>query len=128
VRTFTPRQNISQVRIDNEEGILMWGLDDLAKESKVEVTPVFPIFVVLVNDRPIAYYYAQPQVVIRPTVSPDALSPREFYEVAKVVIATTKRIFGNPLWLIDDKSVLANPELLAKLGLNDLPLKPFEVD
>jgi hypothetical protein len=128
VRTFTPRQKISQIRIDNEEGIFMWGLDELAKESKVEVVPVFPIFVVLVDERPIAYYYAQPQVVIRPTVSPDALSPREFYEVAKVVIATSKRVFGNPLWLIDDKSVLANPELLAKLGLSDLPLKPFEVD
>lgn len=106
----------------------MWGLDELAKESQVEISPAFPIFVVLLNNEPIAYYYATPQVVIRPTVAPNVMTHREFYEVAKMVVATTRQVFGNPLWLVDDKSKLASPSLLAKVGLKHQALQAFEVE
>ena len=127
MRTFTPRQKIEQFRIDNEASAELWGLPGLAKDSGSNLVNAYPIFVVLADGKPIAFYYATPQVVIRPTVHPDALSPREFYEIAKLVIAASKRVFSNPLWLVDPKSELASPKLLAKLGLIHQDLEVFEV-
>jgi hypothetical protein len=54
------------------------------------------------------------------------MSAREFYEVAKVAIQTT-RMFGNPIWFADANSRLANEKLMAKVGLIARDLKVFEV-
>ena len=127
MRTFTPRQKIEQFRIDSLADAELWSLPGLAEQCGTKISPVFPIFVVLADGEPVAYYYATPQVVVRPTVHPDAMTPREFYEVAKVVIAISKKHFAYPLWLVDPKSHLALPDLLAKLGLMHKDLKVFEV-
>jgi hypothetical protein len=95
----------------------MWGLDRLARECGAEISHCFPIFVVLVDGTPAAYYYASAHVTIRPTVHPNLMSPRAFLETAKLVIAVSKRTFNLPLWLIDSKSQLSDTELLAKVGL-----------
>jgi hypothetical protein len=95
----------------------MWGLDQLAKDCGTTVEPQFPIFVVMVNGKVAAYYYAHPHVTIRPTVHPSLMTPREFLETASLVIAVSKRAFSDPLWLIDQNSKLANPEILGRVGL-----------
>jgi hypothetical protein len=128
MRTFTPRKKIEQFRIDNEYTAEMWGLPGLARAAGTEFSPVFPIFVVLLGGKPVGYYYATPHVVVRPTVPPDLMTRREFYEVAKTVIAVSRRSFGNPLWFVDPKSDLASPDLLSKLGLMHKDLEVFEVD
>lgn len=120
------RGEIDQVRIDTLHAAEIWGLNELAELCQHKLEPVFPIFLLRLDGKPIAFYYATPHVCIRPTVHPDAMTPREFYEVAKVTIATTRR-FGNPLWLVHDKSVLASPRILSKLGLVEQDLKVFEV-
>lgn len=122
----TLSHQIDQVRINNEHAAEIWGLTELAEVCRHKLEPVFPIFMLRLDGKPVAFYYATPHVCIRPTVHPDGMTPREFYEVAKVAIAAT-RMFGNPLWLIHDKSVLASPRILSKLGLNERDLKVFEV-
>lgn len=117
---------LDQVRIDTAHAAELWGLNELAEVCQHKLEPVFPIFMLRLEGKPVAFYYATPHVVIRPSVHPDAMTPRQFYEVAKAAIATT-RMFGNPLWLIHDKSVLASPRILSKLGLNERDLKVFEV-
>lgn len=119
-------QQIDQVRINTMHAAEIWGLVELAQACEHKLAPVFPIFMLRLDGKPVAFYYASPQVCIRPTVHPDAMSSREFYEVAKVAIQTT-RMFANPLWLIHDKSVLASPRLLSKVGLQEQDLKVFEV-
>jgi hypothetical protein len=117
---------IDQVRINNLHAAELWGLVSLAEACEHKLEPVFPIFMLRLEGKPVAFYYATPHVCIRPTVHPDVMSAREFYEVAKVAIQTT-RMFGNPLWLVHDKSVLASPKLLRKVGLVEQDLKVFEV-
>lgn len=120
------QHQVDQVRIDSLHAAEIWGLNKLAEACSHKLEAVFPIFMLRLDGKPLAFYYATPHVCVRPTVHPDAMTPRQFYELAKAAIATT-RMFGNPLWLVHDKSVLASPRLLSKLGLVERDLKVFEV-
>ena len=122
----TLRHTISQVRLDNWDSVKLWDLEAFAAECGHALQPVFPIFLVLVDQALAAFYYAHPVVTIRPTVHPMLLSPRAFHDAAKSVIAYT-RSFGDPLWLIDEKSKLASAPLLAKLGLEHERVSVFGV-
>jgi hypothetical protein len=118
VRTFTPRQKIDQVRVNSDADAEIWDLKGLAEKCGTTYEACFPVFVVLVDDKPVAYYHATPQVVIRARVAEGEMTPRQFYEVAKTVIATSKRCFGSPLWIVHPESPLSEPELVGKIGLS----------
>lgn len=122
------RHCVQQFRLDDEDDFELWNLRAFAKDCEHELRPVFPIFVVLVDGELIAFYYARPQVTIRPTVAPEhRFTPRQFHDAAISVICSTARVFGEPLWLISPQSKLANPAMLSKLGLSHRSLSVFEV-
>lgn len=122
-----PRYKIEQLRIDDEKGIAMWNLDAFGAEFGHKIARVFPIFLVFIDGELSAYYYAQPQVCIYPAVHPK-LSPRTVYEVGKVLVAATKQVFGNPLWIADEDTPLADPARAKKFGLNFQRVHVFETD
>jgi hypothetical protein len=128
VKTIAPktRHKIEQLRIDDEQGIEMWNLKAFAKECGHLLNPIFPIFIVLVDGTLSAFYYAQPHVCIYPTVHPNLLTPRGFYEVAKVIVDASKMTFGNPVWLVDSETGLS-PEMLRKVHLEAAPLAAYIV-
>lgn len=119
------RHNIQVFRIDNWAGVRLWYLDKFARDCGTEIARDFPIFVVLVDGAPAGFYYASPHVCIWPTVHPDSLSPRAFYETAKLVIASTKQTFCNPLWFIDPQSQLSDRTVLERVGLVEHDLAVF---
>lgn len=125
VTTFELEHQVDQVRINNAHAAELWGLNELAQacDHKLEA---FPIFMLRLDGKPVAFFYATPHVVIRPTVHPNAMKPLEFCRVAKMAIRGTQ-VFANPLWLIHEKSKLSSPGLLRKLGLIEQPLSVFEV-
>jgi hypothetical protein len=125
--TAKPRYRIEQIRLDDEDGIRMWDLDNFAAEFGHEVHRVFPIFLVLVDGELSAYYYAQPQVCIYPAVHPAKFTRRALYEVSKVVVSASKQVFGNPLWLIEQGSPAELPAMLRKVYLYRTPLRVYEV-
>jgi hypothetical protein len=122
-----PRYQIEQIRLDDEDGVRMWNLDNFAAEFGHEVHRVFPIFLVLVDGELSAYYYAQPQVCIYPAVHPAKFTRRALYEVAKVIVSASKQVFGNPLWLIEKDSPAELPVMLRKVHLYRTPLRVYEV-
>jgi hypothetical protein len=127
MRTLRHHHRIQQFRVDDAQGIEMWNLAQFARECGTEIAADFPIFLVFVDGELVAYYYAYPSVSIWPTVHPDRLSPRAFYEVGKTIVAASKCAFGNPLWLIDSESKLSAPEILSKVGLYKPPLSVYRV-
>jgi hypothetical protein len=130
VKTITPktRYKIEQVRVDDWQGVEKWNLDRFAREFGHQIAPVFPIFLVFIDGTLSAYYYAQPQVCIYPAVHPELICPRSLYEVGKVVVAASKQVFGNPLWLIEEGSPGEQPEMLKKLRLGRTALRVYEVE
>jgi hypothetical protein len=129
MKTVVPkaRYKIEQIRVDDEQGVKMWNLDQFAWGCGHVLTRIFPIFIVLVDGTLSAFYYAQPQVVIYPTTAhPKDWTPRQFYEVSKLVVDVSKRTFGNPLWLVDEQTGL-DPELLRKVHLVRQPLTVYQV-
>jgi hypothetical protein len=119
------RHQVQQFRIDNWAAVKHWYLDKFAKACGHEIQKDFPIFLVLVDGEAAAFYYASPHVCIWPTVHPDVMSPRAFLETARLVVATTKRTFCNPLWFIDPASVLSDPALLERVGLTKREVAVF---
>ena len=117
---------IELLRLDNEQDLVMWNLDNFAAEFGHTIRRIFPIFIVLVDGTLSAYYYAQPQVCIYPAVHPKHFTPRSFYEVGKVIVSASKMTFGNPLWLIDSESTMDRPELLEKVFLNQTTLRVYQ--
>lgn len=124
--TAKPRYQIELLRIDDEQGLQMWGLDAFAQEFGHRIRRIFPIFIVLVDGNLSAYYYAQGQVCIYPAVHPKYFTPRSFYEVSKIIVSASKMNFGNPLWLIDSESSMDRPELLEKVFLNQTTLRVYQ--
>lgn len=121
------RHDVELLRLDDEHDIHMWRLDDFAHEFGHRVHRVFPIFIVLVDGTLSAYYYAQPHVCIYPAVHPERFTPRSFYEVAKTIVAASKRSFGNPLWMIGEDTPFLTTELLEKIHLHRSPTTVYEV-
>jgi len=121
------KHSIEQYRIDNENGIDTWRLDQFAEQCGTKIVPVFPIFIVLTDGQLSAFYYAKPVISITPNVAPEELfeSPRAFYQTAKAIVWYTRN-FGSPLWLVGEDSKLANPKLLSKVGLTRRPLTVWE--
>lgn len=122
------RHAVQQYRIDDEDGIALWELRAFAQECGHKLEPIFPIFAVTIDGKLGAFYYATPQVVIRPTIHPNLLTAREFYDAATMVVWATKRAFLNPIWIVDEKSPLATPELLTKIGLHPTSQAVLEVE
>jgi len=120
------RHHVQQFRIDNWPQVKFWYLDKFARECGTEIKKDFPIFVVMVDGEPAAFYYASPHVAIWPTVHPELMSARAFLETARSVIASTKQSFCNPLWFIDPQSRLADPDLLQRVGLTKRDLSIFQ--
>jgi hypothetical protein len=102
-------------------------IKEFEKECGTKIEPEFPIFLVFVDSELKAYYYVSQSVVIWPTVHPGKMNPRAFYEMAKTVVAGTKRVFGNPLWMNEPSSQLDNPDLMRKVGLSRCPLSVYKV-
>jgi hypothetical protein len=119
------KHQVEQYRIDTEGGLDAWKLEQFAHECGTKIEPVFPIFIVLTDGKLSAYFYAQPNVTIRPTVAPE-WEPRAFYETARRVIHGTQQMFCNPIWLIDPESKLASQKWLSKVGLKRQPLSVWE--
>jgi hypothetical protein len=122
-----PRYRIEQLRIDDEEGIAMWNLDEFAAEFGHKIYRVFPIFVVLVEGELAAYYYAQARVAIYPAVHPGKFTPRSFLSVGQTIVAASKKVFGNPLWIVDRKTPVLTPEHLRKVFLIRQNVDMYEV-
>lgn len=121
------RYQIEVERIDSEDQIKMWNLDQFATEfDHPPLRRIFPIFAVFVDGNLSAYFYAQPQVCIYPAVHPAHFTPRSFYEVGKVIVSASKLNYGNPLWLIDSESSMDRPELLEKVFLNQTTLRVYQ--
>lgn len=123
-----PRYKIEQVRIDDMDGVEKWGLERFAAEFGHRIAPVFPIFLVFVDGALVCYYYAQPQVCIYPAAHPDLVTPRIFYEGGKVLVAAAKKVFGNPLWMIEAGAPGDDPGMMKKLRLNRTTLRVYETD
>jgi hypothetical protein len=130
VKTLLPkvRYKIEQVRIDDMEGVQKWNLEHFAAEFGHTIEPVFPIFAVFVDGELACYYYAQPQVCLYPAIHPGRMTPRMIYEVGKVIVAAAKRIFGNPLWMIEEHSPANRPVFLRRLFLRRTKLRVYETD
>jgi hypothetical protein len=123
-----PRYKIEQIRIDDWKSVEKWQLDRFAAEFGHKIRPVFPIFLVFGNGVLCGYYYAQPQVCIYPAFHPDLVTPRMFYEGGKVLVAATKQVFGNPLWMIEEGAPGDQPGVMEKLHAHRTPLRVYEVD
>ena len=92
-------------------------IKEFEKECGTKIEPEFPIFLVFVDSKLVGYYYLSQSVVVWPTVAKGRMSPREFYEMAKTVVAGTKRVFANVLWMNEIGGELDDPNLMRKVGL-----------
>jgi len=119
--------HIRQIRIDDPLALEMVLVKKFAQDCEIEILPRFPLYFVFVDGELAAFYYTSQQVCIYPTVHPDRLSSRAFYEAACEIVASTGEKYANPLWLIEKGSHLNHPELLKKVGLLTKALAVYEV-
>ena len=86
-------------RLDTEEQVKAWKLDEFSATFGHTVERQFPIWIGTMDGKLAAYAYLHSHVVCYPAITP-SLSPREFYELAWNWFAQLKQAYGDPLIVV----------------------------
>lgn len=112
------KQEISLITVNNEKELLRYNVDQLAQRLfKEDVERRFPIYLVLNKGELKGFFHAAQQTVVYAALHPELMSPHEFVEVSRTLITETKRMAGNPIFMLCDKGPRASERLLKKVRL-----------
>jgi hypothetical protein len=97
--------DISLVRIDNERELVKNGVDELSKEIWGKPAPRrFPIYLVYRERHCVGFFQALQQTCIYPALHPQFMPIREFISMVKSLATETKRMTGDPLFMLCNKA------------------------
>lgn len=120
---------ISLIRISNEKEMRAWDVDALALDLwGNEVPRQYPVYVVYHQGRPCGFFLSIHQLVVYPAMHPERMSPRAFLKVVRSLVTEFKRMAGNPIFMLCDKSEQFGEKNLKRIHLKRASTNAFVYD
>jgi hypothetical protein len=123
------KAGISIIRISNEKEMRAWDVDTLARELwGNEVPRQYPVYVVHYQGRPCGFFLSIHQLVVYPAMHPERMSPRAFLKVVKSLVTEFKRMAGNPIFMLCNKTEQFGERNLKRIHLKRATANAFVYD
>ena len=112
------KTGISLIRINNEKEMRKWNVDALSQELWGNDVPRrYPVYLVFNYGKPVGYFLAIEQTVIYPALHPERISPREFIKIVRSLATESKRLLGEPLYMLCNKEAALGSKNMRRVRL-----------
>jgi hypothetical protein len=101
------KSGINLVCCNNEKDLARYNVDKIAHELFGKDVPrMFPIYLVFYHGKLRGYLQMIQQLVVYPALHPDKMSPKELIRISRSLTTEIKRMSGNPIFMLCQKSEL----------------------